>query len=1182
MEDQGKGAGQGPGRPADFVPLAEVRSSGSADPDLNAVRERLAGKQGRQYWRSLEELANTEEFQRYLEKEFPHQAPRDMAPVSRREFFRLMGATMALAGVGGCAYQPPEKIVPYVDQPEVLIPGKPLYYTTAFVRGGYAYGVLAESHMGRPIKLEGNDRHPASLGATDVYVQGSLLGLYDPDRSQAVRHFGGPSTWDAFQAVLQSLLPAFRGAGRRGAGLRILTGSFTSPTLAAQLQKLLKQLPQAKVHQHEPAGRDHARAGARQAFGQEVHPVYNFQEARRILSLDSDFLLEEPGSIRYAREFMDGRRTHDAPKAAVKHRTPEETNRLYVVESSPTLTGANADHRLTLRPSEIEHVARAVAAAVGASAPGGAPAGAPALPHGVPQEWISAVAQDLKEHRGAGLVVAGPYQSPAVHALAHAMNETLGNTGKTVTYIAPVEVTFGDPATSLQTLVADMNAGRVEALFILGCNPEYTAPADILFTGALQKFNDQPSGIDPQRKKLSVHLGLYEDETAIWCQWHLPQSHYLEAWSDARSFEGTASIIQPLITPLYATRSVHEVLSMIVDELPRPGYEIVREYWMGTNPSFRAPAGRRTGGGGVAGAGGGARPAAPGAGGGAVPGGGGITGGQAPVASPAFEKFWHRALTDGVVPNSRPAAKTVALSGGAGGRGPGAGTAPSPASGHGAGGAAAQPATGAGGAGWEIIFRPDPHIWDGSFANNAWLQELPKPLTLLTWDNAALISPAGAQQLGLVSDVHDYEGLSRANGQFVELSYRGHTLRVPVWVTPGHPDNAVTLHLGYGRSRAGKVGTGTGFNAYAIRTSDAPWSGAGLQVTKAAGHYSLASAQMHRTLEGRDLVRVGTVKAWHEEPDHPPFMAVGHHAEGLPPSLYPQEWPSDVEPEQKPGVWEHRDITTEDENRAPAYNNEPIPAWGMVIDLNTCIGCNACTIACQAENNVATVGKDEVLNNREMHWIRVDNYYAGAPENPEALFQPVPCMHCEKAPCEPVCPVEATSHSAEGINEMTYNRCIGTRYCSNNCPYKVRRFNYLQYSDQKTPTIQLMQNPDVTVRSRGVMEKCTYCIQRINHARIEAEKEGRPIRDGDVVVACAQACPTRAIIFGDANDRRSNNGKGSRVRQIKQNPLDYGLLTELNTRPRTTYLARLRNPNPALAPAAPPTGGGGHDAGGAH
>jgi MoCo/4Fe-4S cofactor protein with predicted Tat translocation signal len=1118
-----------PGTDAAFVPIealgpAPVRQR-TAPLDLDAIRNRLAGQTGRRYWKSLEELAETDEFRTYLDREFA-EAPRDMQPLSRREFLRVMGAGLALAGVSGCAYQPAERIVPYVINPEMAVPGRALYFASAFTRGGYAYGVLGESHLGRPVKLEGNPEHPASLGATDSFTQASLLDLYDPERARAVRHLGAASSWDAFAFEMQRVTREAQ--ANQGAGLHLLVGAFTSPTLADQLRRFLQRYPAARVYRHEPAA-----SGLDQSQPQPPQPLYGFHRARRILALDSDFLSDEPGSIRYARDFIDGRRVRE---------NQHEMNRLYVLESTVTLTGAMADHRLPLRPSQLETVARIIAQRLGAGAPtpaappavpetpetpapegvlppeqptpnglqapngqaepappAAAPGGSLQLPANVPSEWIDALVQDLQQHSGESLVVAGPYASPTVRALAQQINQAIGAFGQTVEFIEPVIDDLDARLGTLTQLVQAMNGGQVGTLIVLDGNPAYTAPADLDFRGAME------------RVPLRVHLGRYDDETGVLCHWQLPESHYLEAWSDARAFDGTATIVQPLIEPLFSTRSIHEVMGVLLGEGFRPGLDQVRAHWMEERGETPPPPGQQ-------------QP------------------GQAQGrASSEFERFWHQALLTGVVPETR--AETT-------------GAPPVPG---------IPPAETGALAGLELVIRPDPTLWDGRFANNAWLQELPKPLSALTWDNAAYISPQTAA---------DPEYRLRDN-DMVDLSYRDRTLRVPVRIIPGHPDGVVTVTLGYGRERAGRLGTGTGFNLYALRTSDAPWGGPGLEMRRTGTRYNLVTTQNYFSLHGRPLARHGDLAAVEADPSHPAFAQEGVYGpvhgrddDGWDlPSLIPPEWPSDkrpsgenLPPQRDPGHWE-----------GTGYGGFEIPAWGMVIDLTACIGCNACTIACQAENNIPTVGKDQVARNRQMHWLRVDTYFEDQPENPLTLFQPVPCMHCEKAPCEPVCPVSATSHSAEGINEMTYNRCVGTRYCSNNCPYKVRRFNFLQYADQKSPTIQMMRNPDVTVRSRGVMEKCTYCIQRINQGRIQAEKEERRIRDGDIVSACQQVCPTQAIVFGDINDKDSHGGRGSLVRQLKREPLNYTMLTELNTRPRTSYMARVRNPNPQLAHLVPHT-----------
>lgn len=994
------------------------------NPPLNirTIQERLSQTQGRDYWRSLEELAETEAFTEFLHREFPRHASEWTGAMSRRGFLQLMGASLALGGLTACA-RPAEPIVPYVnapdasgpnvDAPERTVPGKPLFFATAMSIGGYAQGILAQSHMNRPTKIEGNPDHPASLGATDALAQASILTLYDPDRAQAVTQRGESSSWDAFLSELGAQMESAR--ANNGAGLRILTETVTSPTLFSQLTALLDELPDAVWHQYEPLNRDNVYAGAQRAFGEAVEPVADLAAANVILSLDADIFQSDPGRVRHARDFADGRRA-DRDEA-------RPINRLYVVESTPTITGAAADHRLPLRSSRVEAFARALAAELGLDV---AQAGAG---DDIPNEWIGAVARDLQANAGASVVLAGDGQPPAVHALVHAINETLGNGDTTVRYTAPVAANPASQSESLRELTEAMNGGDVTTLLIVGGNPAYTAPVDLGFADAL-------AAVD-----FSAHLSLYRDETGALCTWHLPAAHYLEAWGDARAYDGTVTIQQPLIEPLYDSRSAHELLDALLSPEPRSGHDVVQDYWSGQ------------------------------------------------VGEAEFATFWQRTLHDGVVTDSALPAVEVAL-------------------GNGATDAEPEAESDA----LEIVFRADPSLWDGRFANNGWLQELPKPLTKLTWENAALLNPLTADALGL------------SNGDVVELRHSDHTVEAPVLLVPGHAENSITVHLGYGRTAAGRVGNGTGFNAYALRTMDAPWFGVGASLNPVASGHQFAVTQDHHSMEGRDLVRVGTVDEFAQHPDF--VHEMDPHGEEI--SLYPK--------------FEY------DDN-----------AWGMAIDLSACIGCNACTVACQSENNIPVVGKEEVANGREMHWLRIDSYFEGDLLNPATHHQPVMCMHCENAPCEVVCPVGATMHDSEGLNTMVYNRCVGTRYCSNNCPYKVRRFNFLEYTDYDAEILKLQRNPNVTVRSRGVMEKCTYCVQRISAARIDAKVAGRELADGDVVTACQAACPTRAIVFGDINDGESE------VAQRKASPLNYGLLTELNTHPRTTYLARIRNPNPALA-----------------
>jgi MoCo/4Fe-4S cofactor protein with predicted Tat translocation signal len=992
------------------------------------VERQLTETKGPEYWRSLEELAGSPEFQDMLHREFPKGASEWVDSVSRRGFLRLMGASLAMAGMTGCTKLPLQEIVPYVRQPEQLIPGVAMYYATAFTLSGYANPLLVESHLGRPTKIEGNNLHPASLGGTDVFAQASILGMYDPDRSQAITHLGDVDSWSAFAKEIKGALAAQKTLG--GAGIRILTQTISSPTLKDQMHSLLAMYPKAKWHVYEPANRDNAVEGAKLAFGEALETQYRLENAAVIVSLDADFLYAGfPGNVRYIRDFA-------------KKRNPDtEMSRLYVIESNPSSTGAKADHRLPMRATDVESFATLLFSPH--------PAGESGSLAGLPEEHVrfaAALGKDLSNHRGASVIIAGDHQPPVVHALAHAMNQALGNVGKTVVYTDPVDANPVNQTESLRDLVSDMRAGNVDLLVIMGGNPVYDAPADLGFGDCVKN----------SKVGLRIYHGLYENETAELCHWSVNEAHYLEAWSDGRAYDGTVSLVQPLIAPLYAGKSAHEMLSAFVGVSDASGYDIVRGYWQKQN------------------------------------------------AGPEFEAWWRKTLNDGFVEGSAYAPKEVSLKFQS---------------------LPAAPAVDANSDAnsLEINLRRDPSVYDGQFANNGWLQELPRPMSKLTWDNAVLMGPRMA----------DREGVKTMDVVTLELG--GRKVTGPVWIQAGHPDHSVTVHLGYGRRKAGRAGTGAGFDAYALRTSNALWFATGGKLTKTGDHYQLASTQGYQTMDTGDgatrpLVREATLEEYRKEPkfakeDEPP------------PSL----------------------------TLYPGYDYKKSPdAWGMTIDLNACVGCNNCIVACQSENNIAVVGKEQVVKGRHMHWIRVDAYYQGDRDAPKAHFQPVPCMQCENAPCELVCPVGATVHSSEGLNDMVYNRCVGTRYCSNNCPYKVRRFNFLLFQDWETPQYKLMRNPDVSVRSRGVMEKCTYCVQRITQHRIDAEtaavRENREfkIEDGSLQTACQQSCPADAIVFGNIND------PNSRVAKLKALDRNYGLLADLNTRPRTTYLAEIRNPNPEL------------------
>lgn len=1002
--------------------------------DLTEIAERLDGQSGSRYWRSLGELADSPEFRAHLEDEFPNR--RSLLNVDRRGFMRLMGASLALAGLSGCRFLPQEKIVPYVDAPEQLVPGKPLWYASTALLDGYGLGVLVESHEGRPTKIEGNPEHPASLGATDAITQAMVLDLYDPDRARTVTNAGRVSSWEAFAHALRELLQ--RPGARNTLRLRLLTGTITSPTLGDQIAALKQRYTGFKWHQYDPITRDSVREGARLAFGEPHATVLDFSRADTVVAFDADFLASVPGSVRYARDFMARRKSVGAGG---------QMNRLYAFECVPSITGAAADHRQAVNSDTLYGVARHLAHQLGVPGAGETP-----LPDGVPQKLVSALLRDLESSRGKSIVVVGERQPAALHALCHAINHHLGNVGATVRYIRNPEVAPVDQHSSLRELVADMQSGNVDVLIVAGVNPVYDAPADLDFRAAMSRV--------PFRARLSTHF----DETARECHWHVPEAHFLEAWGDARTFDGTASIVQPLVAPLYDGKSIWDLLDTLLDR-SRPGYDIVRDYW------------RRR------------------------------------YTGTDYDAWFQKALHDGVLAgfgaeSVRPQLRPEAVQA----NGPQAAE------------------------GLELHLVADPAIHDGRFANNGWLQELPKPLTKLVWDNAIHMGPATAQRLKL------------NQGDMVEVSHEGRSLRGPVFVQPCHPADVISTALGFGRTSAGKVGNGVGFSAYALRGSAEPWILRGVSVKPLGYKQRLVTTQEHHAMEGRDILRVGSLADLKENPSLDPHASKNGHAAAA------------TEPHGQAGKGHGKGERLSLYNeREHAYDG---PGWGMSIDLTACIGCNACVVACQAENNIPVVGKGQVAMGREMHWIRLDRYYGGkkGPENldqPETHFQPVMCLHCENAPCEPVCPVAATVHSAEGLNQMVYNRCVGTRYCSNNCPYKVRRFNFLNYANHhETPVLKLLNNPNVTVRGRGVMEKCTYCVQRINSARIEAKKQGREVRDGEIVTACQQVCPTRAIVFGNIRDPKSA------VSKERSEPRTYSLLDEhLNTAPRTTYLAKVTNPN---------------------
>ncbi|MBV9781359.1 MAG: TAT-variant-translocated molybdopterin oxidoreductase [Acidobacteriaceae bacterium] len=974
-------------------------------PNLHALREKLAAGRGPVFWRTLEEAAESEELREYIEQEFPGLSGQIPQGVDRRSLLKVMAASLAMAGAAACTRQPREAIVPYVRQPENVIPGVPLFYATAMPVAGYARGLLVESHLNRPTKVEGNPDHPASLGATSIFEQASVLDLYDPDRSESVLHEGRATSWAEFTGIFinesQSL------AQRKGEGLAILSGATTSPTLIDQMNRIRAQWPASKWYIHEPSVNPAIASAAKKIAGRGALVAYDLSQADVVVSLESDFANVGPAMLANARQLARRRAVDNGATPC----------RFYAIESAPSVSGSIADHRFAVKSSQIPVIAYQLAKACGVAAPD-APGAAP--------EWLGAVAKDLTDARGRSVVIPGEFQPESVHLAAYAINAALGNTGKSARVLEGVEP---EETHSLEELASDLNGGHVETLVILGSNPVYNAPSSLDFANAIRKA------------RLVIRLGQFFDETSLLSHWHIPEAHYLETWSDSRAFDGTVTIQQPLILPLYDGKSAHEILTILDGKPDVSSHDIVKGYWQAQN---------KTG---------------------------------------DFGAVWPKSLHDGFVAGTAvaevKAGGSVALP------------------------PLASPATG----GVEVVLRPDPTIGDGTYSNNGWLQELPKPQSKMTWDNVVLVSPKAA------TDMHIDKG------HVLRVTVDGKSIEGPAWILPGHAEDSVTITFGYGRKGSGRVGNDIGYNAYAIQNAAARYVAAG-SVEKTGRTYRIADIQETQTMAGRDPVRAAELSEFREHPDFPT-----REEKPLPPDLtlyLPQEFP---------------------------YTGYK---WGMAIDLNVCIGCHSCVIACQAENNIAVVGKDQVARGRHMHWIRVDRYYSGNLDTPEIYNQPIPCMHCENAPCELVCPVAATVHSDEGINQMVYNRCVGTRYCSNNCPYKVRRFNFYLYSDWQTPSLYGVRNPDVTVRSRGVMEKCSYCIQRIQEVKIQAEKEERRARDGEIQTACQQVCPTEAITFGDLNDR---NSKVAKLQALKRN---YGLLDDLNTRPRTTYLGYVRNSNEAL------------------
>ena len=1020
--------------PSPAAPPAEAPDEASFAPG------RTPGEHGygRTYWRSLEERLGGGPRPGEAEAEFAPGALDVPTGFQRRDFLQLMGASVALAGITACTEKPVERVLAYTRAPEGLAPGNPLHYATGHARDGIGTGLLVTAWEGRPTKVEGNPSHPSSKGATGPAEQALLLQLYDPSRARVLKERAAGRSWRSFREAMNLRAASWNANG--GSGLRFLVEPSTSPTVRALRQEILQRFPQARIHPYASAPRDNVYEGTRLTFGSPLEPHLEVERADVILSLDADFLEARSENLVSSRGFAARR----DPKHAAG------MNRLYVVEPRLSITGGMADHRLPARSSDIEGLAVAVAAELGKTVPALSRFVAPAPLPAATQRWVRAVARDLASRAGRSLVVAGERQSPLTHAVGHAINAALGNVGTTLRYTEPVVDTVSGRA-SWQPLVDDLRAGRVDTLVITASNPVYSAPADVELGALLRRVPNV------------VYLGLYDDETGRAANWFIPAAHPLESWGDVRALDGTATIVQPLISPLYGGLTEIEVLEAFVDRGERKPHDAVRAGW------------------------------------------------RARGLAPDFETAWETWLSSGVVPGTRspvvsPVLRADAVAQMA---------------------AAVKPAP----SGLELNFVTDYKVFDGRWGQNTWLQELPDPVTKVVWDNVALMSEATAAKHG----IKRYDPIA-LQCDLVSLTIDGRSVEVPVFVQPGCADDTVTLALGYGKQIVelyfeADTPRVVGFDAGRLRTSAAPWFRTGLLLTRTGRTFRVVTTQTQNTTLGRPVALMQTREEFEKAPEAVDYRRPSAALRGR--ALPTVQKPVDYSLQQ--------------------YK------WGMSVDMSRCTGCSACVVACQAENNIPVVGKDQVARGRVMQWLRMDRYYSGDPANPEVVQQPMLCQHCEAAPCEYVCPVNATVHSDEGLNDMVYNRCIGTRYCSNNCPYKVRHFNYLHWTADRSQVERMIYNPDVTVRARGVMEKCTYCVQRIERARIVSRLENRVIVESELLTACQQVCPTEAIVFGSLNDPKA------RVTRLHGDPRRFDVLHDLNTRPRTAYLTKIKNPNPELA-----------------
>ena len=956
----------------------------------------------------------------YQPRRKPQEPTVGNANISRRDLLTLASSLTALSLLPACR-RPAERIVPNVSRPEQIIPGRPLHYATALSFMGTAFGLLVETHEGRPTKVEGNPRHPETRGASSSFLQASIMQLYDPERSRSATQRGSVRDWQSVSSQLSALGQSLK--LDRGRSFAVLTDDHRSPTLAAALKELRASLPEAQFYSYATFDRSQQHTGAQIAFGRRLETVHAFSKADVVVVLDADPLALEGSPLRAARDWAARRAPEQGPM-----------NRWYVIESSLTITGSVADHRFRCEPSDLPRVLCALVSELHArqliqvdmALLGAVNQVSASLDLNRWSPRLNAIVNDLSRSRGRSLIVAGLRQPMAVHALVHWLNDALENQGATLKYVRCFDEQVGGVA-ALAELANRLRTGTTQQVLILGANPVYDAPGELEFNEAMAQA------------RTSIHAGLYHDETAQACTWHVNQAHPFESWSDVVSEDGTGSIVQPLIAPLFDGRSEVEVVHALLGKTAS-AYDCVRGYWMSR------------------------------------------------LSKTQFERDWRKALHDGIIEGTAfptevavPAPDTIASE--------------------------LISLIQLRQQGYEISLVPDAHTYDGRYANSAWLHEMPEPFTKVTWGNVARVSQTLAAKYEL------------SDGDVISLGIEGRKVHIPVLVAPGQADNTISITLGQGRESGGRIASSTGVNAHPLRSVRSPFLAQCRCFERQSHRVELARSQEQFSMQGRapvQVVRFGeTAQLGSRHSSQPEFVA------------YP--------------------------TKAKATH-----AFGMSIDLSQCTGCNACAVACQAENNVSVVGVDGVRQRRLMHWLRMDRYYEGTGDDIFAYAQPIVCQQCENAPCETVCPAGATAHSPDGLNDMVYNRCVGSRYCANNCPFKVRKFNYVEYWSAVEPLRRLQLNPDVTVRSRGVMEKCTFCVQRINAAKIDSKRNATPIADGAIATACEQACPTKAIIFGDLVDKQS------RVTQSVGGTRGYRLIEELNLQARVHYLSKVRNPNPEL------------------